>query len=77
MTGPLDVLALAKLRRILGDEKGAACHREAMASLEVGELATPQDLLDFGRALERRGGMAAAVGTLLIVQAVLRGARDD
>ena len=73
-TEDLGALALEKLTRVLGAERGARVHAEVLAATGVPSVRTPEDLRVFGETLAKRGGIEAAVGALLSVTAVLRGA---
>ena len=72
---PPDALARQKLDKVLGEAKGASLYLAVLKEAGLARLVTPEDLLRFGRALERRGAIAGSIGSLLSVQAVLRGAR--
>lgn len=66
-------LAFTKMKNVLGDERA----RQLMDSLlrELGvELRTPDELLRFGERMSAMGGFESAVGAMLSVAAVLRGA---
>ncbi len=69
-------LALSKLTRILGDQRGAWLYDQIVASMKVDRLSTPEDLYAFAAHLSARGGMDGAVGGMLSVAAVLRGAKS-
>ena len=68
-------LARAKLTRVLGPERGAKIYAEVLAELALDELRTADDLHAFGERLSSRRGFEAAVGSLLAVDAILRGAK--
>ncbi len=70
----LSELALSKLTRILGPQRGPRVHREVLAVMGLRELRTPDDLHLFAKHVTDRGGMDGAVGGLLSVAAVIRGA---
>jgi hypothetical protein len=72
----LGALALSKLTRVFGPERGARLHREVLREMGIEQLDRPDDLQAFARVLGGRGGMEAAVGGLLGVAATLRGAAD-
>lgn len=72
----LEELARAKLARVLGPVKADGLLRETMAELRIETVATPDDLLRLGRAMESRGGFEAAVGAMLSVQAVILGGHE-
>jgi len=67
-------LALEKLTTVLGPERGHAVFKEALAESRVSTIASPQDLLTLADAIQRRGGVEGAVGSILGFQALLRGA---
>lgn len=71
----LRALARSKLARVFGEHRADELLRATLAEVQLTTLSTPEDLMRFGRALERRGGFEAAVGALLCVQATLRGAK--
>lgn len=70
----LTQLALDKLQRVLGEAQGRRVFAETLGLARLTELRTPNDLHAFGEQLTRRGGMEAAVGSLLTVAAIVRGA---
>ncbi|MDB4932918.1 MAG: hypothetical protein JWM10_5402 [Myxococcaceae bacterium] len=67
-------LALAKLTRVLGAERGRRVYDEVLAEAGLAAVGSADDLYAFSACLSRRGGFEAAVGGLLGVAAVLRGA---
>lgn len=67
-------LAMQKLARVLGEENARRVHDETMRDAGIAAIATADDLHTFAQALISRGGMEAAVGGLLSVAAVVRGA---
>lgn len=67
-------LALDKLTRILGAEKGRRVYDDVLGEVGLAEVSTPDDLYAFSERLSLRKGFEAAVGGLLGVAAVLRGA---
>ncbi len=67
-------MALEKLTRVFGPEKGRAIYLAALADAELTDLHSADDLFAFAAVLSRRGGMEGAVGGLLSVASVLRGA---
>lgn len=67
-------IALEKLVRVLGETRGRRVFAEALAGLRLSELATAQDLYEVGKFVSGKGGMEAAVGGLISVAAVVRGA---
>ncbi len=73
MTGELHELALEKMTRILGRERAHRLMSTILASLEI-ELRTADELLRFAQELSKLGGFEGAVGAMLSVRAVMRGA---
>ncbi len=77
-TGPeglaLRAFALEKLTRVLGADKGTRVYFDVLSEAKLAEVHTPDDLYVFSECLSRRGGFEAAVGGMLGVAAVLRGA---
>ncbi len=67
-------LAVGKLTRVLGPERGPRVFAETLASARIATLETADDLYVFAESLARRGGIEAAVAGLLSVAAVMRGA---
>lgn len=76
MSSAIAQLTRDKLVKVLGADKAERVAREVLDEIGLPELATPDDLLRFARALEKRGGFESALGAMLSVQAVLRGARN-
>ncbi|MEO7329870.1 MAG: hypothetical protein ABI193_14930 [Minicystis sp.] len=83
MTGAVDVqetlsvfseLALSKLTHVLGDERGRRVFHETLIRSGLTDLRTADDLFAFAQHLSRSTGFEAAVGGLLSVAALLRGA---
>lgn len=66
-------LALTKMSAVLGPERARQLLRGILDGLG-GELRTPQDLFVFSEQLTRLGGFEGAVGAMLGVLAVMRGA---
>lgn len=65
---------MEKLSRVLGAARAQQLYAETLALLRLPELRTADDLHAFGEVLARKGGFEAAVGSMLCVAAVLRGA---
>lgn len=76
MSSAIAQLTRDKLVKVLGADKAERVAREVLDEIGLPELATADDLLRFARALEKRGGFESALGAMLSVQAVLRGARN-
>ncbi len=74
---PFQELAQAKLVRVLGPAQAAQVYAETLAAAGLTAIASADDLYRFATHLSKRGGFAAAVGGLLSVAAVLRGAAGD
>lgn len=70
----LAALALAKLSRVLGPDRGARVFAETLDTARMTTLSSADELYAFAEQLSRRGGIEAAVGGLLSVAAVIRGA---
>jgi hypothetical protein len=73
-TVPLGELARSKLVRILGTEQGERVFAETLVSMQLQTIESADQLYAFSERLVARGGMEAAVGALLGVAAVMRGA---
>jgi hypothetical protein len=69
--------ALEKLTRVLGPERGHHIYQETLEAVGLTDLRTADELHAFAQRLSSRGGFEAAVGGLLSVAAVLRGARGE
>ena len=67
-------LARSKLRRVFAPDEAEALMQQTLASAGLDAIRSADELHQFGRQLATRGGFAAAVGALLALQAVLRGA---
>ena len=65
--------ALAKMANILGPERARQLLDRLLEELAI-ELRTPQELLHLSERMSQLGGFEAAVGAMLGVAAVLRGA---
>lgn len=70
----LEELAMGKLTRVLGHTGGRRVFDETLAEVGLGQITTADELYVFAGALSRRSGFEAAVGGLLSVAAVMRGA---
>jgi hypothetical protein len=66
---------LQKIVNVLGAERAGVLTREILQEIGLQSLETPNDRLAFGDALVRRGGVLAAIGGAIRVQAFLRGAK--
>lgn len=71
--GELRQLALTKMSNVLGAERARMLMERLLRELAI-ELETPDDLAHFAEALSRQGGFEGAVGAMLGVTAVMRGA---
>jgi len=69
-------LALDKLTRVLGAEQGKRAFAQTLIAVGLTDLRTPNELYTFGEHLSKQGGFQAAVGRLLTVAAVIRGANN-
>lgn len=70
----LSELARGKLARVLGPERGERLYCETLRALAAERIDSPDVLYAFGQHLVKRGGIEAAVGAMLGVAAVVRGA---
>lgn len=71
-----DELALSKLTRVLGSDRARTILKEVWAARNS-QLQTAQDLYDFSQILAARSGFEGALGAMLGVAAVIRGARPS
>ena len=80
MTTPIDPsfaeLAHLKIETLLGEARGRALFDVVLREARLTEISDAVDLLDFGEALQKRGGVEGAVGSILRFQALLRGAKS-
>lgn len=72
-----DRLAREKMTRVLGESRAAQLYAEILAEIGRDSLESADDLLAFARALSGRGAFEGAVGAMLSVQAVMKGAKGD
>jgi len=66
--------ALEKLTSVLGGDRAQRIYLETLARSRLTDIRTADDLYAFGQQLSTRGGFEAAVGEMLSVAAILRGA---
>ncbi len=71
----LQRFALAKMGKVLGPDRAERVLTRILEDLRIDVLRTPQDLLRASERMSALGGMEAAVGALLGLAAVVRGAR--
>jgi hypothetical protein len=72
---PFTALALEKLARVLGPARGRRVFDETLLLMGKSDLLTADDLHLFAEHLTRKGAFEGAVGGLLGVAAVMRGAK--
>ena len=72
-SGEIYQLALEKMSAVLGRVRAGQLLRRILDDRRL-KLQTPQDLFEFSEALSAMGGFEGAVGAMLGVTAVLRGA---
>lgn len=72
--GSLSELARAKLVKVLGPERGRRVYEDTLRALSLEAISSPDLLYAFSEHLVAKGGIEAAVGALLGVAAVIRGA---
>jgi hypothetical protein len=70
----LEQLAMERLVRVLGAPAARRTYEAALSEAGVEKLSTPDDLYAFAAVLSKRPGFEGAIGGLLCVAAVLRGA---
>jgi len=73
LSGERARLAFEKTARVLGPDRARSLLESLLAELRL-DLATPQDLLRLSERMSMLGGFEGAVGAMLGVTAVLRGA---
>jgi len=67
-------LAVGKIDALLGAERGRVLFDGVLKEAGLKEIRHARDLLSFGEALQKHGGVEGAVGSILSFQALLRGA---
>lgn len=70
----MEAMALSRLSRVVGGETARRVFAETLQAIGLAKLVTPDDLYLFAGVLSNRGGFEGAVGGLLAVTAVMRGA---
>lgn len=70
-------LALEKMTRVLGEARARQLFDEICTEIGLNGISDADDLLAFARALSGRGAFEGAVGAMLSVQAVMKGAKSD
>lgn len=70
-------LALEKMTRVLGEARARQLFDDICSEIGLNGISSADDLLAFARVLSDRGAFEGAVGALLSVQAVMRGAKAD
>ena len=70
-------LALEKMTRVLGEPRARQLFDEICTEIGLKGISSADDLLAFARALSDRGAFEGAVGAMLSVQAVMKGARSE
>jgi hypothetical protein len=70
-------LAMDKLTRVLGAAQAQRVFARTLAAAQLTDIRTPDELYRFGDLLAKEGGFEAAVGRLLTVAAVIRGASSS
>jgi hypothetical protein len=72
----LHELALTKLTNVLGQERAEAILDDALVRVGLERVKSPDDLHRLGQEILAQGGFAGAVGSLLSLMAVMRGATN-
>ena len=67
--------ALAKIRTVLGEERGNVLIARTLRAIQAASLDSPDACYRFGSALTREGGLTEAIGRSIMVQALLAGAK--
>lgn len=70
-------VARVRLVRVLGERRGDLLMAEVLAEIGIERIADADQLYAFAKALVARGSFAGAVGGLLTVHALVRGARGE
>lgn len=70
----LSQLALRKMTSVLGAERARQLMTSVLTELRLSDLESPDDLFRFAGELSKLNGFEAAVGAMLGVTAVMRGA---
>ena len=70
-------VARERLVRVLGERRGDVVMAEVLAEIGIAHITDADQLYAFAKALVVRGSFAGAVGGLLTVHALLRGARGE
>lgn len=73
----LTEVARAKLVKVLGREQGAQVFDQTLRAMRVETLESPDMLHAFAQHLVRSGGIVGAVGAMLGMMAVMRGAHGE
>lgn len=71
--GELYELALSKMARVLGEERACRLASRILEQLRI-DLHTAEELHAFATELQKLGGFEGAVGAMLSVRALMRGA---
>jgi hypothetical protein len=66
--------AIEKLRSIMGEKEADLIVRETMQKASISNLDDPDQLLKFADELMKHGGVLAAIGNAIKIQAILEGA---
>lgn len=67
---------LEKLERILGPARAQQVTVDTMRAGGIADLDHPDSRLKFGRKLAEQGGVLAAIGRAIAIQAILEGADE-
>jgi hypothetical protein len=72
-----DDLAENKLMRVLGASEGASLFQNTLRKLEVQRLLSANDVYRFAQVLKEGTPVVAAVGAMLALTAVMKGANPE
>jgi hypothetical protein len=69
--------SLSKLVRLYGAERTESIVRDTLREIGLREIHSADDRMRFGTALVEKGGLLAAIGRAIRIQAILHGAREE
>jgi hypothetical protein len=69
-------ILLTKLTKMFGEEQGNKLATELTQKMEKGQVQTPDQLKEVAEALVARGGLSKMIGHSIMVEALLRGAKQ-
>ena len=69
--------AFMKIKKMLGEDEGQALIDDILSEMNSTNLVEPNDLLKFSLLLNIKGGLVAAIGSAIKIQAFMLGATED